>query len=226
MPISLRKISSFFFRRPSTILREINSNAMLIQWCRRHHTANVFTDRFRLYEYINSSALNSAPVDYLEFGVYRGTSLFKWADINSNDESRFFGFDSFEGLPEAWDNVRRTHAQGAFDTNGQIPKSEDRRIHFVKGLFQETLRSFLKDFEPSHRLIVHCDCDLYSSALYCLTQLDPILRKGSIIIFDEFFSSSNEFQAFIDYTRSYRRTYRTLAAVGTMPYDQVAVEFE
>lgn len=226
MRISLRKLSSFFFRKPSTVVREINSNAMLIQWCNHHQTENIFHERFRMYEFINSSALNAQPIDYLELGVYKGTSLFKWADINRNESSRFYGFDSFEGLPEPWDNVRRTHPRGAFDTSGQIPATDDWRIHFVKGLFQETMQPFLKNFERKNRLVVHFDCDLYSSALYCLTQMDSILVSGFIIIFDEFFSSSNEFQAFIDYANAYRRNYRVLAVVGRNPFEQVALEIE
>ena len=226
MRISPRKISSFFFRRPSTIVREINSNAALLQWCKHHPTENSFRDKNRLYEVINSSVLDSQPIDYLELGVYKGTSLFKWAQLNKNKSSRFYGFDSFEGLPESWDNVRRTHLQGAFDTNGQPPSTDDQRIQFIKGLFQETLRPFLRDFEIKNRLVIHYDCDLYSSTLYCLTQMDPILNPGSVVIFDEFFSSSNEFQAFIDYVKSYRRDYHVLAAVGRNPFEQIALEIE
>ena len=226
MRFPLRKISSFFFRRPSRIMREINTNAMLIQWCAHHPTENIFSERFELYEFVNASVLHSSPVDYLELGVYRGASILKWAAINQNSTSRFYGFDSFEGLPESWVNVRRTHPTGTFDTNGNIPKTDDKRVQFVKGLFQETLQPFLRNFETKNRLVVHYDCDLYSSTLYGLTQLNPILQAGSVVIFDEFVSAPNEFQAFIDYVKAYRRQYRVLGAVGSRPYEQVAMEFE
>ena len=225
MHLPLRKISSFFFRRPSRLVREININAALIQWCAKYLTNNIFTRRFELYEFVNSS-LSTKPIDYLEFGVYKGASILKWAEINKHPDSRFYGFDTFEGLPESWDNVRLTHPQGTFDIHGNVPKSNDGRVKFVKGLFQDTLRPFLETFTTKNNLIVHNDSDLYSSTLYCLSQMDSILRKGSVLIFDEFFCAPHEFQAFIDYARAYRRKYRVLGAVGRKPYEQIALVFE
>jgi hypothetical protein len=170
--------------------------------------------------------LAQQPIDYLEFGVWKGASLFRWAKLNNNKESRFFGFDTFQGLPEPWDQVSRTLRAGHFDIGGKIPQTSDCRIHFVKGLFQATLPRFLMTFEPKNRLVIHNDSDLYSSTLYCLTQLDSLLQPSSVVIFDEFSSSSHEFQAFYDYTSAYRRTYTVLGAVGRNPYMQIALRIE
>ncbi|HYQ71050.1 MAG TPA: TylF/MycF/NovP-related O-methyltransferase [Gammaproteobacteria bacterium] len=216
-------MSSLLLRKPSKILREINSNALMVEWSSQHVAERIFTDRFEMYEYINSSVLHSEIIDYLEFGVFQGESLFKWADINNNSSSRFYGFDSFEGLPEIWDGVTVSKRERHFDVGGVIPQTNDHRIHFIKGLFQDTLQNFLSGYEPGGRVIVHNDSDLYSSTLYCLTMLDNILACGSLLIFDEFYSSSHEFQAFYDYATAYRRKYSVLAAVGKDPYKQVAI---
>ena len=52
--------------------------------------------------------------DYLEFGVFRGTSFInacRLARKHGLDEMRFFAFDSFEGLPDSEGVVMR---QGAY----------------------------------------------------------------------------------------------------------------
>jgi len=226
MRISLRRLSSFVFRRPSRLVREINSNALLVQWWKQNRPEHVFGNRFELYEFIDSNVLEHQPIDYIEFGVYQGTSLFKWAEVNTHAESRFYGFDTFEGLPETWDRIRDPFAKGHFDTGGQVPDTDDGRVRFVKGLFQETLPGFLQEFEARSQIVVHSDSDLYSSTLYCLTQCDRLLRSGSVLLFDDFSTSSHEFQAFYDYARSYRRTYRVLGAVGSKPYVRIALRME
>lgn len=226
MRVSLRKLSSFVFRRPSRIVREINSNALLLHWCKQNRAEHVFGNRVELYEFVESNVLEHQPIDYIEFGVYQGASLFKWAELNTHPRSRFYGFDTFEGLPETWDRIREPFVEGHFDTGGQTPHTDDGRVRFVKGLFQETLPGFLQEFEPQSQVVVHNDSDLYSSTLYCLTQCDRVLRPGSVLIFDEFSTSSHEFQAFYDYTRSYRRTFRVLGAVGSKPYVQIALRME
>jgi hypothetical protein len=71
------------------------------------------------------------------------------------------------------------HPRGHFDTGGRIPQTADSRVQFVVGTFQDTLPEFIAQFRPRNRIAVNIDCDLYSSALYCLTKLDPI--AGEII---------------------------------------------
>ena len=52
-------------------------------------------------------------------------------------------------------------------------------------------------------MVLNIDSDLYSSALYALTSMHPLLRSGDYVYFDEFFDPLNEFSAFNDYIRSY-----------------------
>ena len=58
---------------------------------------------------------------------------------------------------------------------------------------------------------MHIDCDLYSAALFCLATLDPIMRAGTIVIFDEFYDVLNEFAAFRDYSEAFMRKWRSIA---------------
>ena len=60
-----------------------------------------YNKRYQLYEHALKSE-NLQAFDYLEFGVASGLSLKWWLNNNLHSESRFFGFDTFTGLPEDW----------------------------------------------------------------------------------------------------------------------------
>jgi hypothetical protein len=71
--------------------------------------------------------------------------------------------------------------------------------------------------------VIHNDGDLFSSTLYTLATLDPILRPGSILIFDEFANPLHEWRAFNDYASAFGRKCKVLGAAGDY-YTQVAME--
>src|SRR5262249_39413715 len=146
-------------------------------------------------------------IDYLEFGVFRGESMRSWVKLNADKNSRFYGFDSFEGLPETW---RQTQPEGHFNVDGNIPQIDDSRVTLVKGWFDETVPEFIRNFAAQNRLVVHLDADLYSSSMVALMHLSPHLRSGSLLIFDEFYDRDHEFKAFQDYLKISRRMYRVV----------------
>lgn len=218
-----RRIAGALFPRYSLSLDKINHNARFKAWLKdTARTVPVVPHRFDLYKLIQSEHIKSSPIDYIEFGVYKGASICLWTELSRNPESRFWGFDSFEGLPEAWGGVEA----GSFNMHGEPPATiTDQRVQLIKGWFQDTLPGFLRSFQPRSRLVVHLDCDLYSSALFCLTQMDSVMTTGTIIIFDEFCSALHEFRAFRDYSAAYRRQERPL--VMTRDYaEQTAFMFE
>ncbi len=88
---------------------------------------------------------------------------------------------------------------------GNIPDIDDKRVNFVKGLFSDTLPDFIeknKETLNSKQLLIHLDADLYSSTFYVLQELRKYIKKGDLILFDEFFSFRNantEFRSFFDF---------------------------
>src|SRR5690349_21597396 len=90
--------------QPPRFLGSIHQLFQLRQFVRSSglRTSPYFSDRFQLYEYVHGKLAGNEPVDYLEFGVFQGTSIRKWISLNPHPKSRFFGFDTFEGLPEPW----------------------------------------------------------------------------------------------------------------------------
>lgn len=202
------RIAGALFPRYSLRIDQANYNARLGEWLKTVPKIPVFHDRGEFYRYLNHEILGNCSIDYLEFGVFEGESIANWAEINTNAASRFFGFDSFRGLPEAWNT--RVEA-GRFNVDGKAPETDDPRVSFVEGWFNDTLTPFLTSFKPASRLVVHNDADLYSSTLYCLTRLDDLLVPGSVVIFDELFSALHEFRALRDYSTSYRRRLEPVA---------------
>lgn len=172
--------------------------------------------RFLLYEHVIQNYL-SDPFNYLEFGVAAGVSFKWWVKRIKNPDCRFYGFDTFTGLPEAW-NVFKA---GDMSADGSFPDvGGDTRASFYKGIFQDTLPGFLTTFQDDKPKVIHMDADIYSATLFTLTQLATRLRKNDIVIFDEFNVPMHEFRAFLDFTGSYYIKLKMIGAVNN--YYQVA----
>lgn len=137
----------------------------------------LYNSRFELL----SHSVKVAPPNGLkmEFGVYRGESLNYLASL---DKGPWFGFDSFEGLPTSW----TPHLQrGSFSTSGTLPDVAN-NVTLVKGLFSDTVVSFLASVGDARVSFAHIDCDLYGSTKLILLALDKRLSPGAVIVFDEF----------------------------------------
>jgi hypothetical protein len=109
--------------------------------------------RYNFHQFLAKHVGTTRPIDYLEFGVYKGYIISLWAALNSNPASRFVGFDSFEGLPAEWKGGE-WGSKGSFDTGGEVPEVGDDRVSFHKGWFGETLPPFMRTFTPTRRLVV------------------------------------------------------------------------
>lgn len=142
-----------------------------------------------------ANALSLAPTGgmALEFGVASGNTLRTIAKARGGTE--VYGFDSFQGLPEAWLNGMPA---GAFarDDLPDVPGAE-----LVVGMFADTLPGFLEK-HAGHVDFLHVDGDLYSSAKTVLDHVAPRLRPGSIVHFDEFFNypgwQGHEYRAWLE----------------------------
>jgi len=208
-----RDLASTFYRRPIPVLETLNNHARLLSWI-KSQKAQAFADRFALHAYVHENFVSGGAIDYLEFGVFQGESFAYWLDMEVHPDSRFYGFDTFTGLPTDWSaHFRRGH----FDVEGTTPSVKDDRGQFIKGLFQETLPPFLTAFAPAGRqLVIHNDSDLYSSTLYVLASMNHLLVPGTIIIFDEFASPMHEWRAWNDYCDAFMR--RATLIGYTEPY--------
>lgn len=158
-------------------------------------------------------SLARQPIDYFEFGVMSCRTFNRVIEWTPHDEARFYGFDTFEGLPQPWVRARQKGLLWLAREAGELkaaypPAVYDERAILFKGLFQETLPEALQAAFPAGRrahrpMLLNIDSDLYSSALYVLTSMHALIRSGDYVYFDEFFDALNEFSAFNDYVRAY-----------------------
>jgi hypothetical protein len=183
-----------------------------------------YNRRFFLYQgVIDVFQLSEKPVTYLEFGVAAGNSFKWWLSKNSAADSRFFGVDTFEGLPEDWGGF---YKKG--DMISAIPEVNDERATFLAGLFQDTFQDFVKNnrslLESDQLKVIHLDADIYSATCFVLGQIYPFLKKGDVIMFDEFNVPLHEFKAFLEFTKNYYVDLKPLIAVNN--YYQVSFTVE
>ncbi|MBK7130844.1 MAG: class I SAM-dependent methyltransferase [Crocinitomicaceae bacterium] len=157
-------------------------------------------------------------VDYLEFGVSKGHSFRWWANEIKSTDARFYGFDTFTGLPENWGPFKA----GDMSNGNEPPKMDDGRCQFYQGLFQQTLLPFLATYKNENRKVIHMDADLYSATLYVLTLITPYLKKGDIIFFDEFNVPMHEYKAFTEWANSFYIKYEVVGSVNN--FYQTAVK--
>ncbi len=137
--------------------------------------------------------------DYLEFGVFNGTSLACMHEVTRAlglESVRLFGFDSFEGLPE----TARAESDGLWSA-GQFQLDYEytrkwltgqgvdwKRVFLIKGWFKDTLNQGLLDqFKLAKASVIMIDSDLYSSAQEALKFCAPLIDNRAAIFFDDWF---------------------------------------
>ena len=207
-----RLVARVVIPRYSEALDKANDYARFREWFRRFAPSmKAFESREALYRYVCADVNSGSPIDLLEFGVFRGESLMAWAAASPSPQSRFWGFDSFRGLPEDW---VPGWGKGAYDLGGIPPRLPDPRIQLLKGDFRETIPPFVETAKIRSRLVMHVDCDLYASALYSLIACRCLLAQGSIVVFDEFPIPLHEFRAYLDFTRTFHARLHPLACAG------------
>jgi O-methyltransferase len=186
---------------------------------REQYACPAMQNREQFFKFAHESIRPMGPIAYLEFGVHNGASIKQWMLLDSEKNSRFFGFDSFEGLPENWNQEK---GQGFFDVGGNIPKVDDPRVTFIKGWFDQTVPKFAKEFGSQHPLVLHLDADLYSSTMVVLMTLEPFIKPGTMLIFDEFYDREHEYKALIDYQKITRKKIRGVCHLDN--FSKVCVE--
>ena len=149
------------------------------------------------------SAVEEIEGDYLEFGIYTGSSFChsircvkSYTKIHSSMSStRFYGFDSFEGFGELSDTDEHpVYKDVNFEASYEKVDSRVKRTakgmdyQLIKGFFSETLALGAESYGIKKSKIVFIDSDTYTSAIDALLFVLPTIQKGSYIILDDYFA--------------------------------------
>lgn len=185
-----------------------------IKFARIHH-------RFRNYTMVPKATylLNLHLIDIfrglegsvVECGTWRGGMIAGVAKALGN-RREYYLYDSFEGLPPAKDVDG--DAAKAWQRDGDSPYYHDNckaneseaqeamlsagadQFYIIKGWFHETLSNYDTSKEIA---ILRLDGDWYDSTMECLNKLFPCVKKGGIIIVDDYYMWDGCAKAIHDY---------------------------
>lgn len=149
------------------------------------------------------SAIENIEGDYLEFGVFMGSSFChslrcyrKLAKFNLTvRNTRFFGFDSFLGFGAlSEDDKHPFYIDKNFATSLRQVDKRVRRVargityKLIPGFFSDSLVTGPNSYGIEKSKIIFIDSDTYSSASEALTFCLPTVQEGTFIVLDDYYS--------------------------------------
>lgn len=150
------------------------------------------------------SAIEGIEGDYLEFGVFTGSSFchsIRCCRALSNlnpavGRTKFYGFDSFEGFgvldaddkhPFYTDENFATSEKAVGNRANKVAAGEF-EVKLVAGYFSDSLKNGAGALGIKKAKIIFIDSDTYSSARDAFNFCLPILQLGAFIVLDDYFS--------------------------------------
>jgi hypothetical protein len=150
----------------------------------------------------------SADGHFLEFGVFSGGTIRHIAKRVHG--KTIHGFDSFEGLPEAWAGYNL--AGHAFSLKGRMPRVPS-NVLLHKGWFSNTIPAWCETVSGPVAFL-HIDCDIYSSTVDIFNGLADRFQEGTFILFDEYFNypgwQQHEYKAWQEFVKARAIEYEYL----------------
>lgn len=116
---------------------------------------------------------------YLDFGTLTGNCIKIMCSLLPNDI--VYGFDCYTGYPEEFGVQKK----GAWCIPS--PKNLPANSKLIEGLFEHTLKEFLKEQQQKIN-IIHIDCDLYDSTKYVFDTCYLYMQEGTVVQFNGLFN--------------------------------------
>lgn len=139
--------------------------------------------------------------DILEIGVFKATSLIRWATFREMCDisfKRIYGFDAFGSFPinnsastEDKQFVQKFSSDGgdglSKDQIDKIMQNKNfKNYNLVKGDIALTLPNFLNDNPNLKISFLHLDVDIYDPTILALNLLWDRISKGGLLVIDDY----------------------------------------
>jgi len=148
------------------------------------------------------TAIEGVDGDYLEFGVFTGSSFchaircynnnYKWEE---GLITKFYGFDSFQGFgtlshkdQHPFYNDLNFSVDSASVKHRINKVGSNNHVKLIEGFFSATLNIPASEYGIVKSRIIFIDSDTYESAAYALQFSWPSIQCGTLIILDDFFA--------------------------------------
>jgi len=147
--------------------------------------------------------MNMPEAYYMEFGILNGECMVDAYRQFRGVVSHYYGFDSFEGLPELsmdderalehtpmlhqgnFKSMKKQYVKNSIISSCQISDDE---LTLIDGFFSGILPDYNKSSLNINGspLCIYIDCDLYSSTVEVLKFIDSLIVTGTWILFDDY----------------------------------------
>ena len=138
--------------------------------------------------------LRGREASFVECGVAKGGCLAVMKAFAAGN--KIFGFDSFEGMPDLtsedeeegrrWVGCNLSGGEAEVYRTFEMCNLDLRRVHVVKGYFEDTIPRYISTVGPV--AILRLDNDWYKSTRFCLEALYDNVMAGGVVLVDDYWT--------------------------------------
>jgi hypothetical protein len=173
------------------------------------------------------------PGEVVECGVFKGTSLIRFATYREILESQFsrkiIGFDAFGKFPDnvSMETDKEFIKNFETDAGNGIAKDELEKILeykmfqniiLVKGFMPDSFQEYFNKKPATQIALLHIDVDVYEATKACLDNLYERVVKGGIIVFDDYGQIDGATRAINEFVKSIGKNDN---AIKKLPYNYI-----
>jgi hypothetical protein len=175
------------------------------------------------------------PGEVIECGVFKGTSLIRFATYREMLESQFsrkiIGFDTFGKFPDNVSLETDKEFIKSFEADAGNGMSKDelenileykkfQNIFLVKGFIPDSFQEYFNKKPATQIALLHIDVDVYEATKACLDYLYERVVRGGIIVFDDYGQVEGATKAINEFIKSFGKND---SLIKKMPYNYIPV---